>query len=232
MKQRITFISDTHGQFNKIAPDLPGGDLLIHAGDLTWTGETEEINQFCKWFQGIDNYDTKIFISGNHDWGFQDSPEKAQEIINSYKEIDYLQDDLLILGDYSDSIKIWGSPWQPKFMNQAFNLPRLGDELKERWSFIPYNTDILITHGPSYGNLDVVTGGSEHLGCELLYKEIKNKLPKIHVFGHIHTGYGYKFDRENNIHFINASVLNERYKYTQKPLTINWDSETNKLDFV
>jgi len=227
----ITFISDTHGLHNRITKDLPGGDLLIHAGDLTGRGEPEEIDQFCKWFESLNNYDEKIFIAGNHDWGFQDSPKRTTEIINSYKWINYLQDDLLILGDdYSEAVKIWGSPWQPEFCNWAFNLPRLSDELKEKWSLIPYDTDILITHGPPFGQLDVVTGRSEHLGCELLYQAIQEKKPKIHIFGHIHTGYGHKL--HSGIHFVNASTLNERYYYRQKPITVVWNSITNKLSNI
>ena len=73
-------------------------------------------------------------------------------------------------------------------------------------------------------------GRKENLGCELLTERIKIVKPKIHVFGHIHSGYGYKFDGE--IHYINASVLNERYEYTNKPFTIDWDRETNEITFL
>jgi Icc-related predicted phosphoesterase len=68
------------------------------------------------------------------------------------------------------------------------------------------------------------------LGCELLTERIKLIKPKIHVCGHIHSGYGYVFDGET--HFINASVLGEHYQYTNKPLTIEWDKETNQLNFI
>jgi hypothetical protein len=52
----------------------------------------------------------------------------------------------------------------------------------------------------------------------------------MHVFGHVHSGYGYKF--HEGTHFINAAVLNERYKYANKPLTVEWDPETNELEFI
>jgi hypothetical protein len=54
--------------------------------------------------------------------------------------------------------------------------------------------------------------------------------PKIHVFGHIHAGYGYKF--HNGTHFFNASVLGERYNYDNKPMTVDWDPITNELEFI
>ena len=54
--------------------------------------------------------------------------------------------------------------------------------------------------------------------------------PKIHVFGHIHEGAGYVFD--GTTHFFNAAVLNDRYEFRNKPITIDWDSETNEIEFV
>lgn len=237
MKLTITFISDTHGKHKQITKDLPGGDILIHSGDLSSKGYEHEIQQFCKWFDDIDNYDTKVFIAGNHDWGFQNNAERIQEIVNSYKTIDYIQDDGFSLyfdgpnGEFpEDNIYFYGSPWQPEFYNWAFNLPRNGSELMEKWNNIPDNTDILITHGPAWGYVDQVIGKTEHLGCELLVQRIKTIKPKIHVCGHIHSGNGYKFDGDT--HFINASVLDENYIYTYKPLTVRWDDKTNEIEFV
>jgi Icc-related predicted phosphoesterase len=231
-KIRITFISDTHNKHKQVTSFLPGGDLLIHAGDLTSMGYQHEIQSFCTWFNKLDNYDHKVFIAGNHDWGFQDNTEKIMEIVNSYKGIDYLQDDMLLVGgeNYEDMVKIWGSPWQPEFYNWAFNLPREGEELREKWAQIPTDVDILVTHGPAHGYLDKVMGGWENLGCELLSEAIKVKKPKIHVCGHIHSGYGYIFDGDT--HYINASVLNEQYAFAHKPLTVDWDPKTNQIEFI
>ena len=211
---KITLISDTHNKHNQITSSLPGGDLLIHAGDISSMGYKHEIQQFCKWFNSLDNYDNKIFIAGNHDFGFQDKSNESKEIIDSYKWINYLQDEEmgLQIGD-GPMVKIYGSPWQPEFHNWAFNLPRNGWELEQKWNDIPEDTDILITHGPAHGYLDTVVGRYENLGCELLVNRIKKIKPKIHVCGHIHTGRGYVFDGDT--HFINASVLDEQYQYTQ-----------------
>jgi Icc-related predicted phosphoesterase len=230
---KITFISDTHNKHNQITSLLPGGDIIIHSGDISSMGYKHEIQQFCKWFGGLDNYTTKVFISGNHDFGFQDNPKEIKEIVDFYDGVSYLQDDLLLVGDnYDKMVKIYGSPWQPEFHNWAFNLPRNGWELEQKWNDIPINTDILITHGPAQGYLD--TSGPPWneplLGCELLIKRIKEIKPKIHVCGHIHGGYGYVFDGDT--HFINASVLNEKYEFVNKPLTVEWDPDTNSLEFI
>lgn len=227
----ITLISDTHNKHKQITSSLPGGDLILHAGDLSSLGYKHEIESFCTWFNKLNNYEFKVFISGNHDFMFEKDPDQAKEIYSSYKNIDYLQDNgmKIQIGD-GPEVKIYGSPWQPEFYNWAFNLPRNGTELEEKWSAIPEDTDILITHGPAHGYLDRVIGGWENLGCEKLTEAIKIKKPKIHVCGHIHSGYGYLFDGDT--HFINASVLDEQYYYTQKPLTVDWDPATNKLEFL
>ena len=226
----ITFISDTHTKHTELNGQLPGGDLLIHAGDIMNSGRnSNDISDFCKWFDDIDNYDHKIFIAGNHDRMFEDNPRKAMEIVNSYKSIDYLQDDWIEVGNDESMAKIYGSPWQPWFYDWAFNLPKGGWELEQKWNQIPKDTDILITHGPPQDHLDVSgpPHNEPHLGCALLREKVDNQPPKIHVFGHIHGSYGYKF--HNGTHFINASVLNERYEQVNKPLTVDWNPETNEL---
>jgi len=232
---RITVISDTHTKHGLIPlTDLPGGDLLIHAGDIMNSGYNKnDILDFCTWFHSLEQYDKKIFIAGNHDRMFENHPEGVEELLNIYLDIDYLQDegyDLYDL-DTDTSTKIYGSPWQPEFYSWAFNLPKNGIELAGKWEAIPDNTDILITHGPAFGTLDTVAGRPwDNLGCELLAQRIEIVKPKIHVCGHIHSGYGYVF--KNGTHFFNAAVLDEQYEYTQKPMTFDWDKDTNTIEFV
>ena len=66
--------------------------------------------------------------------------------------------------------------------------------------------------------------------CLTFLKMVAKIKPKIHVFGHIHGSYGYKF--YEGTHFINASVLNERYELTNPTITVDWDPETNELEFI
>ena len=225
MKIRITFISDTHTKHKQCEMDLPGGDLLIHAGDIMNSGYSKsDIHDFCKWFE-LQDYKHKIFIAGNHDRMFENHPLESNTIVNNY-DVTYLQDE----EDIIDGVKIYGSPWQPEFYNWAFNLPRNGEDLREKWSWIPNPIDILVTHAPAYGHLDVSGFGDSGLGCELLRERIDVVKPLIHCFGHIHGSAGYKFD--GNTHHFNASILNERYEYRNKPMTIDLDLETREIEFV
>jgi predicted phosphodiesterase len=235
---KITILSDTHTKHRYCENDLPGGDLLIHAGDFMNSGYNPiEAMEFFKWFDEIDNYDFKVFIAGNHDRWMQDKTEESRGILTGYKTIEYLQDDWMTVGDSDPhdpnvkTAKIYGSPWQPEFYNWAFNLPRNGEELKSKWDMIHEDTDILITHGPAWGFLDDVEGNRNvHLGCELLAERIKQIKPKIHICGHIHSGHGHYFD--GHTHYFNASVLNERYLYSHLPWNIDWDPITNEIKFL
>ena len=185
-----------------------------------------DIHTFCEWFEA-QNYKHKIFIAGNHDRMFENHPLESNTIVNKY-DVTYLQDDEHLI----DGVKLYGTPWQPEFCNWAFNLPRRGDALMAKWGAIPKDTDILITHGPPQGHLDI--SGPPHnegnLGCELLRERIDTIQPLIHCFGHIHGSAGYKFD--GNTHYFNASVLDERYEYRNKPMTIDLDLETREIEFI
>jgi predicted phosphodiesterase len=235
---KVTVISDTHTKHNRLNEDLPGGDLLIHCGDFMNSGyyKTEAI-EFFNWFDAIDNYTDKIFIAGNHDRLMETDPEWVKGYLTGYKTIDYLQDEQVTLyfdgpnGEHpEDNVRIYGSPWQPEFYNWAFNLPRNGEEMKARWDAIPTNTDILVTHGPPYGYLDVPGGLSIRVGCEMLRSRVDEIQPKIHVFGHIHGSHGYYFN--GHTHFFNAAVLDERYSYTNLPFTFEWNQTTNEIKWL
>ena len=214
MSKKITIISDTHGKHHEITDDLPGGDILIHCGDFMNGGwDVEESIDFLDWLEDIKGYKHKIFIAGNHDIIFENDPKLALALTSAYKNITYLQDSFIEV----EGLKIYGSPWQPEFYNWAFNLPR-GAALKAKWDLIPEDTDILVTHGPPMGFNDQVNGKGESLGCYDLKQRVLDIKPKLHCFGHIHSGYG--IVPEDSTKFINTSVLNESYEYTQKPITL------------
>jgi Icc-related predicted phosphoesterase len=226
MKKKITFISDTHNKHKHLTSKgmgniLGSGDILVHAGDSTSMGQKHEIEQFLKWFSNTD-FEHKIFIAGNHDFGF----EKETDIDQQFKDlgVTYLFDNDITI----DGIKFYGSPWQPEFYNWAFNLPR-GEELAAKWEKIPDDVDILITHGPAYGILDYAPIGG-HVGCEELYRKIVEVKPKIHVCGHIHDSYGQK--SMGGIEFLNASTLNDRYEYAHKPIVVEYDTETKEITYI
>jgi len=205
---KIVCISDTHGLHDNL--QLPKGDIIIHAGDVSSRGQRDEVLDFLHWYARLD-FKYKIFIAGNHDFFFEnESSEEINAIIP--KNIIYLNDS----GIKINGLKIWGSPVQPWFYDWAFNRQR-GIDIKKHWDLIPEDVDILITHGPAQGILDL-TVRNKPAGCEDLLYKIKEVKPKFHISGHIHEGYGQA--TLNGVHYVNASVLNEHYQLRNSPITI------------
>ncbi len=207
---KLVCISDTHSLHQRI-PEIPDGDVLIHAGDCLGQGTMENIQEFNEWLGSLP-HEHKIVIAGNHDWAFQETPELAKAALTNAI---YLEDS----GVEIDGIRFWGSPWTPTFMDWAFMLDR-GDPLYQKWKLIPDNTDVLITHGPPHGIGDQVDLGfkSQNVGCIHLSDRVSQLSLKAHIFGHIHEGYG-AYQR-GNTRLINASSCNERYQPNNPPIVL------------
>jgi predicted phosphodiesterase len=213
---RIVSISDTHNCNGEIS--VPDGDLLIHSGDATVQGTDREVREFFDWFSKLP-HPHKVFVAGNHDWLFQTDNETGRSLAAPF-QVAYLQDSATVVNGF----KIYGSPWQPRFYDWAFNLNR-GREMAEKWAMIPEEIDILVTHGPPHGILDLVEtkSGDSHEGCEELLKKVEslaaNGRLKLHLFGHIHGGHG--IHEEFGMKFVNASVCDEEYRPVQPPIVID-----------
>jgi Icc-related predicted phosphoesterase len=209
---KIAAISDTHNQHRDLV--IPECDILIHAGDYSYTGDYQSIWEINEWFGKLKSSGLVKEIAtvcGNHDWGFQTNPSLFRSIMTNCT---YLQDEPTeIMG-----LRFYGSPRTPEFCNWAFNEKR-GEDIKRWWDRIPDDTQVLVTHGPPFGILDQVWEqpytkmlGPEHLGCEELRKRVDN-LPNLllSVFGHIHSSTGEYRDDKGKI-FINAAICTEEYK--------------------
>ena len=203
---KFVAISDTHCRHKSLK--LPKGDVLLHAGDVTYKGERWEVMDFLDWF-GKQNYTYKIFIAGNHDFFFEKISNAAmQELLP--KDVVYLNDSGITI----NNVKLWGSPVTPWYYNWAFNRPR-GAAINRHWQLVPDDTDVLVTHGPPYGLLDTVINGT-HTGDKDLRKRVEVIKPKVHLFGHIHESYG--VEKKGGTKFINATVLNESYELVNPPV--------------
>jgi Icc-related predicted phosphoesterase len=225
---RIVCVSDTHGIHQDIKKkfEIPDGDILIHAGDVSNVGEEYDVKQFLDWFV-MKKPHSKVFIAGNHDFLFQDERIIARELVEERQkrwDLHYLEDSSTTI----EGLKIWGSPVTPPFMNWAFN--RKDSKIVMHWEYMALDSDIIVTHGPPNGILDFSKFGYEHCGCPYLRKRIFEIEPLVHIFGHVHGEYGVKV--EDGITFINASTLNERYKVTNKPIVIDVDKENRLVEIV
>ena len=114
-------------------------------------------------------------------------------------------------------LRWYGSPWQPRFFDWAFNADR-GAPLRQIWAQIPSGTDVLLTHGPPHGILDTTVRG-QSVGCEELTLAIQRVRPKLHVFGHIHECYGQLV--RDGTHYVNASSCNLQYLPIHPPIVVD-----------
>jgi predicted phosphodiesterase len=201
----VVALSDTHGRHDRM--DVPPGDVLIHAGDLTSHGTLRNLAQFDEWLGSLP-HPYKIIIAGNHDWCFQRTPEEARALV---KNAQYLQDEETII----EGVKFYGSPWQPWFNDWAFNLaePRA---LRAKWNLIPRDTQVLLTHGPPHGHCDR-NYLMQHTGCRELLEVVAQEVsPAYHVFGHIHEAYG--VSRSGSTTFLNVSACDCSYRPVNPPV--------------
>ncbi|KAJ4423382.1 hypothetical protein N0V82_001986 [Gnomoniopsis sp. IMI 355080] len=193
----LVCISDTHCS----QPNVPDGDVLLHAGDLTNQGTFAEIQAQLDWLNTLPHR-YKVAIAGNHDSLLDPEyvrrrPDRicegkgtARADLN-WGSVIYLNNSSIQLhfsgadGRPDRKLKIFGSPWTEQFGTWAFQYPPIRDV----WSHtVPDDTDVLLVHGPPKGHLDL-----EGKGCPKLLREIRRVQPRLVVFGHIHAGHG----REN-----------------------------------
>lgn len=185
----LVCISDTH---NTTPTPLPDGDVLLHAGDLTSKGTIAELQAQLDWINTFPHAH-KVVIGGNHDstldaefmaenpWRFKSNDMDSSQNIR-WGNIVYLNDTSTTLSVRGRSITIYGSPITPQCGTFAFQYLPIRDVWKNR---IPDRTDIVLTHGPPKGHLDL---GDK--GCEWLLRELWRVKPRAVVFGHIHRGRG------------------------------------------
>jgi len=207
---KIVCIADTHSDYKNLK--VPDGDILIHAGDIDAYKFSSALRDFNKWLGSL-SHKHKIVIAGNHD-GYLDNVTVI-EIKEILTNAIYLENSKCKI----EGINFWGSPITPTF-GEWFFMAERGKNINEHWKKIPKNTDILITHGPPYGILDVAPFPKPtSVGCSDLLGKVKEIKPKYHIFGHIHDAYG--IYEQNDITFINASVMNEDYDIVNKPIVID-----------
>ncbi|MFK7891955.1 MAG: metallophosphatase domain-containing protein [Granulosicoccus sp.] len=210
---RLVCISDTHGDHEML--DLPSGDVLIHAGDLTAHGDKQETVRFMRWL-GAQSFEHKLCIAGNHDSFMEAEPASCSQHA--------LDNGVVLLNDSGfqiEDVHFWGSPITPKFLDWSF-MRDPGEPIESHWRLIPEKTDVLITHGPPFGILDRiqrVSGEIECTGCPSLLERVQQVTPCVHIFGHIHEGHGVFC--EGNTSYYNVSSMNEHYRMAHDAVVID-----------
>lgn len=209
---KVVCVSDTHGYVPRA---VPRGDVLVHAGDGAGSydpaaGCRDSITALRRWMGALP-HPHKVYVPGNHDGVFAEEPAWAREFM-AEEGIEVLVDREVSMA----GLRLYGSPWCPEFGNWWFMVPAA--RRREAFALIPDGLDVLVTHTPPYGVLDWRHRfkAPSHLGCEELAMrlELMDHQPRLHVFGHIHGGYGIQVDGAMDpypVH-VNAAYCDEAYR--------------------
>jgi Icc-related predicted phosphoesterase len=191
----ILHLSDTHAIHQQLGT-LPVADVLVHSGDFSFAGSEQEILDFLVWFIG-QPHKYKVFIAGNHDDCLHEAsieglPDNCYYLCNS--------------GVTIEGVRFYGVP--------MFVQDDLSGEYEGMIQHIPHDTDVLITHQPPYGFLDL--SGNVHYGSKELLVHVSEVKPRYHLFGHIHAAYGVL--EFGGTTFANAALVSERYEVLRRQL--------------
>ena len=221
---RFVATSDTHFPFS--AHKFPEGDVLLHAGDLMYTGLPDE------WYERVDSlrdlpYKTKLFVPGNHDYHMEHYEGLARAELRRLAGV-------RTIGTHPDfartkigDIQILGIPYVTGLNGWAFC--RDEDWLFDYLQSLDFDNnycDVVVSHAPMYRMLDIVNPYDEHFNFEHVgglalnrwYHSLEKK-PKVWVSGHIHESYGLK-QTEDTL-FLNVAMCDRMYDQANAPMVFD-----------
>ncbi|RSL39748.1 hypothetical protein CEP53_013832 [Fusarium sp. AF-6] len=218
IKTRFLILSDTHGlQFQEDRKLHKSVDVAIPCGDLTGDSRLHDFKQAIELLKEIDA-PLKIVIAGNHDFTLDDLAFEQKITEASRLAQEDLEDSIKTeYGDYGDArrllheardqgtvfleqgshqltldngalLKVYACPYTPATGNSS----DWGFQYSGAHEFaIEKGTDVVVTHGPPHGIMDMTTE-RQRIGCPQLFAAVARAQPKLHCFGHVHNSWGAK----------------------------------------
>lgn len=198
-KIKVVCISDTHC----LNPEVPAGDLLLHAGDMTNKGTFDEIQALLNWINTLP-HKHKVVIAGNHDefldtafvearpeskmGPHDDTPGRTRADLD-WGDIVYLENSATTItfesAESKRALKVFGSPLTPLIPGDPTWAFQYDPAERDPWAgLIPDDADIVLTHGPPKSHLDL------NRGCAHLLREVWRARPPLMMWGHWHAAHG------------------------------------------
>ncbi|KAJ5255912.1 hypothetical protein N7505_011063 [Penicillium chrysogenum] len=209
---RVVCISDTH---TLEWPDVPDGDLLIHAGDLCNDGSARDIQATVDWLRSLP-HPYKVAIGGNHDSYFdvrsrldEDRKDPASTG-DSFSAVSSSTASIHSLHDLNGASRIdWGdihylqhsavtlsfadtstpSSTTPLTSSRSRSLTIYG--APQVPAIVPFGPEHAFTYPPHHDAWSgTVPPRNRHSRCPNLLAESWRVRPALHVFGHVHESAG------------------------------------------
>lgn len=225
-------VSDLHG----FLPEYPSNfwnnildaEILLICGDIiplrcqTNMEESKRwlLEEFKPWAASLP-VEQVYFIAGNHDFIFERKANEVKQWFTKADKVTYLCNEWVDYLSITDSkvYRIFGTPYCKIFGNWAFM--RENDYLEMKYSQIPENTDIVMSHdAPAIFKIGYINEGrwaGIDAGNPVLAKILQEKKPKWSICGHIHSGDHNVNISSAEVSYVNVSSVNEQYELANEP---------------
>lgn len=213
---RFCCVSDMHNVHRQLAMPIEEDevDVVLVTGDVSNRGSPWVIEDVDQWLGELP-VSHRVLCGGNHDVTLHASFCRDQwpRFLEEEPSLPMTMRNAVVLQDSGVElmgIRIFGFPWVHRNHGWAWEVTE--EEMKAlATQRIPEGTDVLMTHNPSAGwkNRGFL---NEHLdlGSVAIRDRCREIKPAVHVFGHVHGGYG--IEKGSVPLVINASSVTSSYK--------------------
>ena len=182
---KLLALSDTHLEFPRIS-DLPDAEIFIHAGDWTESGYRHSQLEFARFTTFLRDarakYPHVLALHGNHDLGF-DNHRWTQWGVTPIDRLTWRHESGLTV----HGVALTPAHHLPELLLEWQHMTIDEDEEDAAWDF--ERVDVVVSHGPPFGYLDLTTRG-ERIGSRSAVSYIRTRQPQVFICGHVHEAAG------------------------------------------
>lgn len=197
---RIVHISDTHNLLQRGRNNifLPSGDILVHSGNFSNFGSKAEYDQFNDWLGVMKgHYHYRIVCIGARDVKeFGNNWDVMRRLLPNATHV-LCHNEAIVLG-----IRFYAVPWHWAHHTNYNVRSGAPATTTARFDEIPDGTQVLITHGPAFGALDLPSS----TGSKDLADAIRRVKPAVHLHGHVKGTHGVVFSFGNWPLVVNSAL--------------------------
>jgi Icc-related predicted phosphoesterase len=227
---KIFATSDLHGILYDLDPS--GADVVVIAGDFAKLNRLDMLGfhdqkkwvdeRFIPWTQKYTEIEF-VVVPGNHDVIFDRAKAGLFPEMNFNVKFPKNVHLLLNEGIEIQGVSFYGTPNIP-IINYRWAFESNGKTMKDSFSKIPENVDVLVTHSPpriqgKFIDTSLQWGGTEFFGSYELADAILEKSPRFVFCGHIHSGSHEPCEFGKSMIY-NVARVDENYEIAYPPVVV------------